>query len=451
MRDENPICTLRDYSKPSHEGYMNTIELPKRNNVVPLRSNTIRLAQNRCSFHRLWSEDPNQHLKDLLKHVDSLDFDVANRERTRMRLFQFSLRNQTSNWLERLPAGSILTWEDLTTHRWLQIQIFYDHVSFHLKCKIDCATDGKLRDKNANESWEIIENLALHDYEGWNDLKDFVKPFKAISTSQSTSKTPDRRLLKLEHQINFLLKGSRLTPRSSSTHIPQAYAEVSQALGTTFEAQERDYIAAHTERMERFENSSFKQREEINDRITEMFGLLKELTASMAPETCKIDCATDGKLRDKNANESWEIIENLALYDYEGWNDLKDFVKPFKAISTSQSTSKTPDRRLLELEHQINFLLKGSRLTPRSSSTHIPQAYAKVPQALGTTFEARERDYIAAHTERMERFENSIFKQREEINDRMTEMFGLLKELTASMAPETVLIREEARHPITKT
>ncbi|GJR85951.1 MAK10-like protein [Tanacetum coccineum] len=39
---------------------------------------------------------------------------------------------------------------------------------------------------------------------------------------------------------------------------------------------------------------------------------------------------------------------------------------------------------------------------------------------------------MAAHTERMERFENIIFKQREEINGRMTEMFGLLKELTTS-------------------
>ncbi|GJW48001.1 zinc finger, CCHC-type containing protein [Tanacetum coccineum] len=78
MRDENPIRTLGDYSKPSHEGYMNTIELPVGNNVVPLRSDTIR-------------------------------------ERTRLRLFQFSLRDQASNWLERLPAGSITTWEDLTT------------------------------------------------------------------------------------------------------------------------------------------------------------------------------------------------------------------------------------------------------------------------------------------------------------------------------------------------
>ncbi|GJV71193.1 hypothetical protein Tco_1491188 [Tanacetum coccineum] len=73
MGDENPIRTLRDYSKPSHEGYRNTIELPEGNNVVPLRSDTIRLVQNGCSFHELWSEDPNQHLKDFLKLVDSLD------------------------------------------------------------------------------------------------------------------------------------------------------------------------------------------------------------------------------------------------------------------------------------------------------------------------------------------------------------------------------------------
>ncbi|GJU92314.1 zinc finger, CCHC-type containing protein [Tanacetum coccineum] len=95
MGGKNPIHTLGDYSKPSHEGYKNTIELPKGTNV---------------------SEDPNQHLKDFLKLVDSLELDVANRERTRLCLFQFSLRDQASNWLERLPAGSISTWEDLTTY-----------------------------------------------------------------------------------------------------------------------------------------------------------------------------------------------------------------------------------------------------------------------------------------------------------------------------------------------
>ncbi|GJY13117.1 hypothetical protein Tco_0382426 [Tanacetum coccineum] len=83
MGDKNPIRTLRDYSKPSLEGYrkQTTIELPKGNNVVPLRSDTIWLVQNGCSFHGLRSKDPNQHLKDFLKLVDSLDLNGDNRER----------------------------------------------------------------------------------------------------------------------------------------------------------------------------------------------------------------------------------------------------------------------------------------------------------------------------------------------------------------------------------
>nr|GFC42841.1 MAK10-like protein [Tanacetum cinerariifolium] len=76
MGDTNPIRTLEDYSKPSHEGYRNTIELPEGNNVVPLRSDTIRLVQNGCSVHRVRSEDPKQHLKDFLKLMDSLDLNA---------------------------------------------------------------------------------------------------------------------------------------------------------------------------------------------------------------------------------------------------------------------------------------------------------------------------------------------------------------------------------------
>ncbi|GJT09377.1 zinc finger, CCHC-type containing protein [Tanacetum coccineum] len=115
MGDENPRRSLGDYSRLSHEGYRNTIEVPNGNDLAPLRSDTIRLVQNGCSFHGFRSEDSNQHLKDFLKIMDSIDLNVETRERTRLRLFQFSLRDQASNWLERLPAGSNSTWEDLTT------------------------------------------------------------------------------------------------------------------------------------------------------------------------------------------------------------------------------------------------------------------------------------------------------------------------------------------------
>ncbi|GJS21381.1 MAK10-like protein [Tanacetum coccineum] len=261
MGDENHIRTLGDYSKPSHEGYKNTIELPAGNNVVPLRSDTIRLVQNGCSFHGLWSKDPNQHLKDFLKLVDSLDLDGENRERTRLQYLSEAW-TRFKDLLQKFPHHGI--------DRWLQIQKFYDHVSFHLKCEIDRAADDKLRNKNTDESWEIIENLALYDHEG-------------------------------------------LSPQP-------------QALDTTFEARVRDYIAAHTKRMEIFENIIFKQREEINGRMTEMFGLLKELTTSRTPEKARerphrsrvrrvMPYSTYTKLTDERPAET-HIRLSLASHSY---------------------------------------------------------------------------------------------------------------------------------------
>ncbi|GKD73426.1 hypothetical protein Tco_1331708, partial [Tanacetum coccineum] len=58
-----------------------------------LRSDTIWLVQNGCSFHGLRSEDPNQHLKDFLKIVDSLATNDTERENLLLHLFQFSLRD----------------------------------------------------------------------------------------------------------------------------------------------------------------------------------------------------------------------------------------------------------------------------------------------------------------------------------------------------------------------
>ncbi|GJR85527.1 MAK10-like protein [Tanacetum coccineum] len=232
MGDANPIRTLRDYSKPSHKGYMNTIELPVKNNVVPLRFDTIWLVQNGCSFYELRSEDPNQHLKDFLKLVDSLDLDGENRKRTRMHLFQFSLRDQSSNWLKRLPAGSITIWEDLTNRflaqffplgktaklrndilmfqqhhgeslfeEWTRFKDLLQKVSHH---GIDLWL--QLHDRNTEESWALLEDLALYDNESWNDPRNFAKPVKEISLPQDVPSTSDRYLIKLENQVQRLME-----------------------------------------------------------------------------------------------------------------------------------------------------------------------------------------------------------------------------------------------------
>ncbi|GJR09860.1 zinc finger, CCHC-type containing protein [Tanacetum coccineum] len=76
------------------------------------RGDGVAIIKRRCQdLHRdgvrdSATESGRGRLKDDLE---------SSTERTRLRLFQFSFCDQASNWLERLPAGSITTWEDLTT------------------------------------------------------------------------------------------------------------------------------------------------------------------------------------------------------------------------------------------------------------------------------------------------------------------------------------------------
>ncbi|GKA10340.1 hypothetical protein Tco_0689773 [Tanacetum coccineum] len=151
MRDKNQPRTLGDYSRPSHEGYRNTIELPEEDNVSSLLSDTIQLVQNGYAFHGLRSKDPNQHLKDFLKLVDSLDLNGANRESESL----FEAWTRFKDLLQTISHHGI----DL----WLLIQIFYDHVSYTLKREINHDASGTLRYKSTEESWEIIEDLSLYD------------------------------------------------------------------------------------------------------------------------------------------------------------------------------------------------------------------------------------------------------------------------------------------------
>ncbi|GJY24408.1 hypothetical protein Tco_0398066 [Tanacetum coccineum] len=71
-------------------------------------------------------------------------------------------------------------------------------------------------------------------------------------------------------------------------------------------------------------------------------------------------------------------------------------------------------------------------------------------QTLKPSFEARVQSYMAAPIERMQRFKEVIYKQREETNERMFEKFIILREYTKGKALEKVLVREEVSKFVTK-
>ncbi|GKA87712.1 hypothetical protein Tco_0809476 [Tanacetum coccineum] len=54
----------------------------------------------------------------------------------------------------------------------------------------------------------------------------------------------------------------------------------------------------------------------------------------------------------KTPKESWALLEDLALYDNESWNEPRDFAKLVKGIALPQDVPITSDHRLIKLENQ---------------------------------------------------------------------------------------------------
>nr|GEX76615.1 reverse transcriptase domain-containing protein [Tanacetum cinerariifolium] len=86
-----------------------------------------------------------------------------------------------------------------------------------------------------------------------------------------------------------------------------------------------------------------------------------------------IDQSADGKLHDLNPEESQTILEDLALYNNESWNDPRDFAKSVKAIVLPQDVSSTSDRipmvpKIIEAishdesihKHKLDDMVKGN-------------------------------------------------------------------------------------------
>ncbi|GJZ76284.1 MAK10-like protein [Tanacetum coccineum] len=305
MGDENPIRTLGDYSKPSHEGYRNTIELL----------------------------DPNQHLKDFLKLVDSLDLDGENRERARLHLFQFSLRDQASNWLERLLAGSISTWEDHTT-RFLA-QFFPPGRT--AKLRNDILMFQQHHGESLSEAW--TQDLALYDNESWNDPRDFGKPVKAITLPQGVSSTSDRCLIELKTQVQCLME-AHLAPTQptqvnkittsceicSGPHDTQYCMEdpeqafVEYASSRTDEAGEgmvSEFMASQDARLSKFEADFKRQQGEMTNKID-----IEDDGEVMFIEIIRDD--DEPQNEDPNEGEGATTEETIVEYfdTFPTWNEL---------------------------------------------------------------------------------------------------------------------------------
>ncbi|GJW07434.1 MAK10-like protein [Tanacetum coccineum] len=355
MGDENPIRTLGDYSRPSHEGYRNTIELLEGNNV-----------------------DPNQHLKDFLKQVDSLDLDGENRERIRLRLFQFSLRDQASNWLERLLAGSISTWEYLTT-RFLAQFFPWGRTS---KLRNDILMFQQHHEESLSKAWtrfkDLLQKVPHHGIDLWlqNDPRDFAKPVKAIALPQDVPSTSVRRLIELKNQVQHLMEAhlalaqptqvnkiTTLCEICSGPHDTQYCMEnpeqafVEYASSRTDEAGEglvSEFMASQDARLSRFEADFKRQQGEMTNKIdTVLKAITDQITGTLPSDTVKNPKL--GTHPVSSALDEPEIEHEDGNPDDTNSNPQPQ-LDPFASIATEQV-------------RKLNSMLESLGLVPQSSNT----------------------------------------------------------------------------------
>ncbi|GJT75238.1 hypothetical protein Tco_1041963 [Tanacetum coccineum] len=183
MGNANPIRTLGDYSKPNHEGYRNTIELHVGNNVVLLRSDTIRRT-------------------------------------------------------------------------------------------IDQSAGGKLHDRNAKESWALLEDLALYDNESWNDPRDCAKLVKEISLPQDVPSISDRRLIKLKNQFQRLME-AHLAPIQPTQE--DKAKEEGNVMASTTEYEDYKMTIESKEEFEEETKEEIEEEEEYSPKRFDTFQTMKKL------------------------------------------------------------------------------------------------------------------------------------------------------------------------------
>ncbi|XP_061363509.1 uncharacterized protein LOC133307102 [Gastrolobium bilobum] len=184
------------------------------NNNWELKSDNIRLVE-RAQFGGEDDEDPHRFVNRFLMICDSTKHPQVSNDTVRLRLFPFALKGKALNWLERQPARSIPSWENLSNKFFAeffsmerynqmvnditnftqakgetmcaacnrfkdlmrrcphypmtngdQVRIFFNGCKPEIRMVLNGAAGGSIKSMRANETLELIERMVANENEG---------------------------------------------------------------------------------------------------------------------------------------------------------------------------------------------------------------------------------------------------------------------------------------------
>ncbi|KAG7564180.1 Retrotransposon gag domain [Arabidopsis suecica] len=228
-----------------------------QNNNFEIKSGLISMIQGN-KFHGLPLEDPLDHLDNFDRLCSLTKINGVSEDSFKLRLFPFSLGDKAHQWEKTLPAGSITSWDDCkkafltkffsnsrTARLRNEISSFtqkqsesiceawerfkgytiqcphhgfkkasllstlYRGVLPKIRMLLDTASNGNFLNKDVEEGWELIENLAQSD---GNYNEDFDRSNRGIGDSyakhskemKALNEKLDKLLLNQQKPVHFL-------------------------------------------------------------------------------------------------------------------------------------------------------------------------------------------------------------------------------------------------------
>ncbi|KAG7547992.1 Zinc finger CCHC-type [Arabidopsis suecica] len=241
----------------NHQQRQGIVPPPVQNNNFEIKSGLISMIQGN-KFHGLPMEDPLDHLDNFDRLCSLTKINGVSEDGFKLRLFPFSLGDKAHQWEKTLPPDSIKSWDDCKTafltkffsnsrtarlrneissftqkqsesfcEAWERFKGYTTQCPHHsfkkasllstlyrgalpkFRMVLDTASNGNFLNKDVEEGWELVENLAQSD---GNYSEDFDRSNRGIGDSDAKHSKDikalndklDKILLTQQKQVHYI-------------------------------------------------------------------------------------------------------------------------------------------------------------------------------------------------------------------------------------------------------
>ncbi|KAH0706339.1 hypothetical protein KY285_010841 [Solanum tuberosum] len=145
-----------DYAKPNYNGMQSSVRCPLVvANNFKIKHSVLQAIQNNCVFRGKQKGDPTSHLMDFDEIINTFHYNGASDDAIYLRAFHLSLKDDANIWLQSLPAGSICTWNEMTT----KFLDKYFSPAKTARMRMEMSNFSQLESETVFEAWERFKEL----------------------------------------------------------------------------------------------------------------------------------------------------------------------------------------------------------------------------------------------------------------------------------------------------